>query len=131
MRYEFDPELSPAIDLLPTFDLQDCAADRLALDALAALANRELDRSGVHISDHRIPGEEGLQVPVRVYRPENLVAAVAGLMHIHGGGFAAVPSAVGTTISALHLSAVRRMCRRRPRLPARRTWPVCCQPASR
>lgn len=88
MRYNIDPELRPVLDMLPPLDLKDYQTARAAMDAMAAQINPTIDTSGVTITDRTIPGAStDVQVPVRIYQPENASGSVPGLMHFHGGGF--------------------------------------------
>ena len=90
MSYDYDPELLPLLELLPDpgLDISDPVQSRLGFTEMIAALNAELDQSGVAVEDREIPGPEGAPgVTVRIYRPEGLVGAGPGLLHIHGGGF--------------------------------------------
>ena len=87
MPYAFDPELAPIVELLPSGDMRDVAQSREGILALLEPLNRDVDTTGVTISDHDVPTPGG-SVPVRVYAPAATVpAARPALLDIHGGGF--------------------------------------------
>jgi acetyl esterase/lipase len=74
-----DPELAPALPLLPPVDVTD--VDGVRAEVAAAVAQRpEPDLSGVTVSDERAGA-----VPLRVYRPDG--AAPGAVYDVHGGGF--------------------------------------------
>ncbi len=88
MTYAYDPELAPMLPFIPALDLADPAATRAQFDATIAALNAELDESGVVVENRAIPGPSpDQQLPLRIYRPENLSGKTAGLLFIHGGGF--------------------------------------------
>jgi acetyl esterase/lipase len=85
--YAFDPELAPIVDLLPTGDIRDLAQSRQGIQALLEPLNRDVDTTGVLVSDHQVATPAG-PVPVRVYAPAAAAAtARPALLDIHGGGF--------------------------------------------
>lgn len=88
MNYDIDPELIPLITTyFPEFSFADPVASRAKLAELGQPVF-DIDTSGLLIEDHRVPVEdEGAEIGVRVYRPENPSSAVPGLLYIHGGGF--------------------------------------------
>ncbi len=87
MPYAFDPELAPIVELLPSGDMRDVAQSREGIQALLEPLNRDVDTTGVTISDHDVPTPGG-SVPVRVYAPAATVPlARPALLDIHGGGF--------------------------------------------
>ncbi len=87
MPYAFDPELAPIVELLPSGDMRDVAQSREGILALLEPLNRDVDTTGVTISDHDVPTPGG-SVPVRVYAPAATApAARPALLDIHGGGF--------------------------------------------
>jgi acetyl esterase/lipase len=74
-----DPELAPALPLLPAVDVTD--VDGVRADVAAAVAERpDPDLTGVTVSDERAGA-----VPLRVYRPDG--AAPGAVYDVHGGGF--------------------------------------------
>jgi acetyl esterase/lipase len=89
MSYDFDPELAPVVEMLPTSDFADVERSRAWINELIGATNAGVDTSGVTIADHEVPVPDGTVVPVRTYAPE--AAAPAGgrpaLLDIHGGGF--------------------------------------------
>jgi acetyl esterase len=94
MKYAFDPELVPLLEMLPellpdaNLDISDPVASRTEFSGMIEALNADLDQSGVITEDRQIPGPEGApQVLLRTYTPEGLDQAVPGLLHIHGGGF--------------------------------------------
>lgn len=87
MPYAFDPELAPIVELLPSGDMRDVAQSREGIQALLEPLNRDVDTTGVTVSDHDVPAPGG-SVPVRVYAPTATApAARPALLDIHGGGF--------------------------------------------
>lgn len=86
MSYSFDPELVPAIPFLPVIDLAEVDAARQAIRTLLS-ALPPLDLTGVVTTDVRVGGPGGVEVPVRLFRPENDRSGQAALLYIHGGGF--------------------------------------------
>ena len=88
MSYNIDPELTAILEFMPTFGFEDPVQARAGIEEMSALLGDEIDESGVEIEDRVIPGPEGApEVPIRIYRPENLSGTTAGLLYIHGGGF--------------------------------------------
>ena len=90
MTYAFDPELAPIVELLPAGVLDDLETARAGLVDLIGPLNEKVDRTGVTVADHLIPGPSGApDVLVRVYTPD--AAPPEGgrpaLLDIHGGGF--------------------------------------------
>ncbi|MGD0391815.1 MAG: alpha/beta hydrolase [Acidimicrobiales bacterium] len=87
MPYAFDPELAPIVDLLPSGDMRDVAQSRDGIRALLEPLNRDVDTTGVTISDREVTAPGG-PVPVRVYAPTAAASAARpALLDIHGGGF--------------------------------------------
>jgi acetyl esterase/lipase len=88
MSYNIDPELTAVLEFLPTLPFDDPAAARQGIAEMSALMADAIDESGVSIEDRSIPGPPGAaEVPIRIYRPEELSGSTAGLLYIHGGGF--------------------------------------------
>jgi acetyl esterase len=89
MSYKYDPELADIVALLPQSSFENPAAMRAESRSAIAAFLGEPDESGVVIENRNIPGPEGEpDVPVRIYQPEGLAQVTAGLLYIHGGGFA-------------------------------------------
>ena len=88
MTYAFDPELAPAVALLPVSDMSDVQQSRAWIDALMAPLNAGVDTTGVDIVDREIRGRDG-PVPVRIYAPAGRAPGPGrpALLDIHGGGF--------------------------------------------
>ena len=87
MPYAIDPELAPIVDLLPRGDLRDVAGARAGILTLLEPLTRDVDTTGVTISDHEVPRPGGT-VPVRVYAPASTSSTERpALLDIHGGGF--------------------------------------------
>ena len=85
MSYAIDPELAPVVDLLPDIDVRDVPAARRILSEMVA-AVPEPDLSGVEIEEQIVPGHDGHQITVRLYRPA--ARSCAGvILQVHGGGF--------------------------------------------
>ncbi len=90
MAYHYDAELVSMLELLPdtSFTISNPQQARASFLEMTASLNADLDESGVVIANQTITGPEGAPaVPVRIYTPEGLNAAVPALLHIHGGGF--------------------------------------------
>jgi len=90
MSYNYDPELEPLLDLLPSgsLDLSDPEKTRQAFSEMTAPLNAGLDQSGLRIENRTIPGPENApEVPIRTYTPQGLESDVPCILHIHGGGF--------------------------------------------
>ena len=85
MNYRFDPELAPAVPLLPQLDFSDVALARATITALSAQMPAP-DASALRVEERTIEGPGG-PVPVRIYRPLAQQGPVPGLLYIHGGGF--------------------------------------------
>ncbi|UMP05268.1 alpha/beta hydrolase [Amycolatopsis sp. EV170708-02-1] len=87
MTYAYDPEIAPAVPLLPKLDLADLPATRERLKAVLAELHGVVDETGVTIREERVPGPEGApDVRVRIYTPDR-IAAPAAIFDVHGGGF--------------------------------------------
>jgi acetyl esterase/lipase len=85
-----DPELAPALDVLPPFHTlgpDTLASLRETVAAGARLQVETIDAAAVVVSEAFIPPSGG-QPPVRLflYRPKAAAAALPALLHIHGGG---------------------------------------------
>lgn len=90
MTYNFDPELTAMTEQMPESNFGDPVASRSVMEEMMAVLNANIDETGTSIEDRTIPGPEGAaEVPVRIYTPNNLTGTTAGLIYIHGGGFAA------------------------------------------
>ncbi|MBE1577487.1 alpha/beta hydrolase [Amycolatopsis roodepoortensis] len=87
MTYAYDPEIAPAVPLLPKLDLADLPATREQLKAVFAERQGVVDETGVTIREERVPGPEGApDVRVRIYTPDR-ISAPAAIFDVHGGGF--------------------------------------------
>jgi hypothetical protein len=110
-----EPELKAAFTAMPYLgDLtEDLAATRRMVVEMVAAARAQSPRNDqVTIEDGSIPGPKGApNVPVRVYTPSTRTGALPGLY--------------GCTAATF-----RARCRRMPRRPERRIFPVCRQPTS-
>ena len=84
-----DPELQPIVDLLPSIDLSDPPATRLAFNALIESMRGEIPGiETLDIEDRMVPGWEGdPEVGIRIYAPKDVAGPVPGILLIHGGGF--------------------------------------------
>ncbi|MGI5126382.1 alpha/beta hydrolase [Pseudonocardia sp. CA-107938] len=86
VSYAFDPELAPAIAMLPHVEIDDIAEARATINAMLTELG-SADPSGVDVRDELVPGPEGApDVPVRIYTPHRRTAPAA-VYDIHGGGF--------------------------------------------
>ncbi|MFJ3925231.1 alpha/beta hydrolase [Streptomyces sp. NPDC090022] len=79
-----DPELEAFIPLLPRADLNDPAAARKDLAALAA-ASPPPDTAHLTVEDRTVPGSP--DVALRIYRPRAAHPAQGAVVWLHGGGF--------------------------------------------
>jgi acetyl esterase/lipase len=80
-----DPELVAQLPDYLEVDMLDIEADRRLIRAETDRLP-PVDESGVAVSYERVPGADGVEVPVRLYVPEARTGAGA-LLYIHGGGF--------------------------------------------
>ena len=89
-----DPELvAPLNGLMEAtgggFDLSDIPATRAIVDAMLEAVNAEAPAiPGVGVEDRTVPSHEaGVEVPVRIYRPDGESGALPVLVWMHPGGF--------------------------------------------
>jgi acetyl esterase len=88
MSYNFDPELRPFLDSLPSTGAVDIETSRAAVRQMAEVFSQSADTSGLDVSDRTVCGPDGApEVAVRVYSPVGDVIPRAGAIYIHGGGF--------------------------------------------
>ena len=82
-----DPAFAP-LAKQPRVVLRDPHVVREALSA-ARLGTQALSDSDLEIQDYdvRSTDEEGVQIPVRIYRRKNAVGSLPVLLYFHGGGF--------------------------------------------
>ncbi|GAB3678659.1 alpha/beta hydrolase [Saccharopolyspora tripterygii] len=80
----FDPELAAALPARPDLHIHDLYGARRRMAELAARA-APVDTSGVVISEHEVPGVDG--VAVRVFRPSGAPDPLPAALLLHGGGF--------------------------------------------
>lgn len=89
MSYSIDPELSAILEYIPESDFSNPVAMRKNMRDMMNLFGSDADESGINIINTAIPGPaDAPQVPLRIYRPTKLTDVTAGLLYIHGGGFA-------------------------------------------
>lgn len=84
MDYAIDPELAAALHLLPDVDLSDLPTARKMMDEMA-LQEMVVDETGVTVTARHAVREDGTELTLRVYRPDD--AAPAAVLTLHGGGF--------------------------------------------
>lgn len=89
-----DPELvAPLNGLMEAtgggFDLSDIPATRAIVDAMIDAVNAEAPPvPGVEVEDRQVPSHEaGVDVPIRIYRPEDASAPLPVLIWMHPGGY--------------------------------------------
>jgi acetyl esterase/lipase len=89
-----DPELvAPLKGLMEAtgggFDLSDIPATRAMVDAMLEAVNAEAPAiHGVAVEDRRVASHEaGVEVPVRIYRPDGASGALPVLVWMHPGGY--------------------------------------------
>lgn len=88
-RFEerLDPEIAPALDLVPHYELVDIPADRARRRLLAERTAAEASPpEGVMVTTEVLPGRAPGGIPVRVHRPEDLRPGAGRLLWLHGGG---------------------------------------------
>lgn len=88
MANGYDPEFADMVKWVSASDFSDVEASRRSLREMLQSMNAETDLRGVLIEDRTIAGIDGNDVPVRIYSPEHISADTAGVLHMHGGGFA-------------------------------------------
>ena len=94
LRDRMDPELAVGLDAFIAATgprglagIADPDERRAAFSELMAAAGEPEPDPALTIEDRRIPGPEGApEIPVRIYRPAGVDAAVGALLYIHGGG---------------------------------------------
>ncbi len=94
MKYAIDPEFVDGLALIPDSDFSDPQAQRVIMEEMMGALLAGADTSGVDVENRSIPGSantalaDAPDVPVRIYRPQSREPVTAGLVYIHGGGFA-------------------------------------------
>src|SRR6185369_538234 len=88
MSYNFDPEFTGVLDMLPNMPFDDPVAARNGINEMSAAMNGNVDLSALVVENKSIPGPAGAPaVPVRIYSPKQKAAKLPALLYIHGGGF--------------------------------------------
>jgi acetyl esterase len=82
-----DPELAPAVPLLPSRGMGEPAEARAALREMIAGLPPQPVPDGLVIVDRTVPGVDGNEIPVRIYTPSLDGTPVPAVLHLHGGGF--------------------------------------------
>ncbi|TQC42934.1 alpha/beta hydrolase [Rhodococcus sp. WS4] len=91
-----DPELAPAVSMIPSLDLADVNSARATLDSLVGTALSDLSYDGVDVREISAPGLAGApDVTIRFFTPQNSHNPLPVLVWFHGGGFV-----LGTAISS-------------------------------
>jgi len=104
-RHLVDPELLPALDLMPDLDLDAArlAELRAGMDALIPKLET-LPCDGVDVEVVSISGPGGPPLELQLFRPEGAASApLPAFLHIHGGGYVlgnATQSALGNMRTA-------------------------------
>lgn len=89
MTYNYDPELIPSIELLPDLGFSDPSSIRESMENMIRDINADLDTEGVRIENIHIESQSSdHKIPIRIYSPLSAQRETAGLIFIHGGGFA-------------------------------------------
>ncbi|MGG7100143.1 alpha/beta hydrolase [Rhodococcus sp. 24CO] len=84
-----DPELAPALTMLPQLDFADLPAARAMLDTLGRPVLADLSFDGVTLRELSAPGWDGdPEVTIRFVTPDNVDGPIPVLVWFHGGGFA-------------------------------------------
>ena len=88
MPYEFDPELAPFVELLPTREVGDIDATRAFVAEITQASLARADVTGLRVEDRVLPGPPGApDVCVRIFAPATGGGPGGGVLYIHGGGF--------------------------------------------
>jgi triacylglycerol lipase len=104
-RHLVDPELLPALGLMPDLDLdaERLAALRAGMDALIPKLET-LPSEGVDVEVAAVPASDGTSVEVQLFRPAGTRGKMLpAFLHIHGGGYVlgnATQSALGNMRTA-------------------------------
>ncbi|WP_127359653.1 alpha/beta hydrolase [Actinacidiphila soli] len=86
--YPLDPELIPALAMMPNADVSDLAGARAEMEAIVAALNAGMDTTGVDVDEIHVPGPDGApDVVLRTYRPQGVAGPLPLVYDIHGGGF--------------------------------------------
>ncbi|WP_055476476.1 alpha/beta hydrolase [Gordonia sp. HS-NH1] len=92
---QLDPELAPALTVLPNIDFADVESARRTFDTLIESQLADLSLDGVRVRELSAPGLGGdPDVGIRFFTPESPRGPLPVLLWIHGGGFA-----IGTAAS--------------------------------
>ncbi|WP_232295183.1 alpha/beta hydrolase fold domain-containing protein [Parafrankia sp. EUN1f] len=95
MPYRFDSERAALVEITPFAVLDDITASRARAMELILAATREIDLTGVNITDTSVPGPpDAPDVAVRIYTPLIGTRPTPAVLHLRGGGF--VAGALGT-----------------------------------
>ncbi|WP_066061454.1 alpha/beta hydrolase [Frankia sp. EI5c] len=95
MPYRFDSERAALIEITPHPLLDGISAHRARATELILAATREIDLTGVNITDTTVPGPpDAPDVAVRIYTPLIGSRPTPAILHLRGGGF--VAGALGT-----------------------------------
>jgi triacylglycerol lipase len=83
-----DPELRPALENFPAFELtrEILVPLRAQLDQMMAAAPAQAD-TGVDVLERTVPGLRGPDVKVLIYRPCDQTSVLPAILDIHGGGY--------------------------------------------
>jgi acetyl esterase len=106
-----DDELGAIVDLLPSIDLTEPVAARVAFESLLAEIRRDIPGiDSLRIEERAVPGWEGdPDVGIRVYSPKESSTSVPGILLIHGGGYiigSVEAEHVGAVLTAIGTGAV-------------------------
>lgn len=82
-----DPELAAALPHIPPLPFNDLQATRKAFDAFCETGGH-LDTTDVDLRVDRFTTSDGVQLSVRIFTPRQGREVRAGILDIHGGGFA-------------------------------------------
>jgi acetyl esterase/lipase len=98
----FDPELAAALAVLlehlpPVFTPDMIQAMRQPNPAMPPVTNEELARAGAFdVTERLVPGPAGApEISLLICRPTGVIAPVAAIYHIHGGGMVIGDNRVG------------------------------------
>jgi acetyl esterase len=105
--YLIDPELAMHVAELSPTDFSDVAAARAQMRETAMTHRHHAPERGVTVTDLSVPGAAGdPAVNIRTYTPDSASNPEAGLLYIHGGGFALGDLDTTEAICSLYASEV-------------------------
>lgn len=106
--YRIDPELAAHLTELSPTDFSDVDASRVQMRETAAARRQPGAQRSITVFDLRVAGSHGdPDVAIRTYTPAGSSDLNAGLLYIHGGGFALGDLETADAICSLYASEVQ------------------------